>query len=278
MTNLQMFGKRIAITTLITAVVTGTIMTAEAAETQDYQSNAVVNFIQSTDPTLPVDPENPDPGTPVDPIDPTDPEGPNPGTPGPLSIDFASSLQFGTTKITTKDAVYNAYAQAITVAGEQQYRPNYVQITDNRGTEVGWTLTVTQAKQLTSTAGKQLQGAVITLEQSEVKTITGSELAAPSQVAKTVVLQPEEAVPVMAANEGEGAGLWTAHFGNSEKTLQEGSDLVPGEGGAEPSEIKVMRNTAVTLSVPGKSLKTEAEYRSQLNWTLAEVPTNGADI
>lgn len=252
-----------------------TVITAEAAETQDYQSKAVVNFKVSTDPTLPVDPENPDPGISVDPID---PEGPNPGTSGPLSIDFASSLQFGTTKITTKDAVYNAYAQAITVAGKQAYRPNYIQITDNRGTEAGWRLTVTQVQQLTSTEGKQLKGAVITLDQSEVKTIADSELVAPSQVSKTVVLQPQEAVAIMAANEGEGAGLWTAHFGNSANTLEESSDLVPGEKGADLKEGKVIRNTAVTLAVPGKALKTEAEYRSLLNWTLAEVPDNGAEI
>jgi hypothetical protein len=36
---------------------------------------------------------------PVDPVDPTDPNGPEPGTPGPLSIDYASSFDFGTQKI-----------------------------------------------------------------------------------------------------------------------------------------------------------------------------------
>ncbi|WP_256869283.1 WxL domain-containing protein, partial [Enterococcus thailandicus] len=52
-----------------------------------------------------------DPTDPVDPTDPTDPEGPNPGTNGPLSIDYASSLDFGVQKITSKDQIYFAASQ-----------------------------------------------------------------------------------------------------------------------------------------------------------------------
>ena len=58
------------------------------ADTVDYDSNGVVEFIPNTDPTKPVDPTDPDPTNPVDPVDPTDPTGPKPGTDGPLSIDY----------------------------------------------------------------------------------------------------------------------------------------------------------------------------------------------
>ncbi len=61
-----------------------------------YTSNGIVEFTPSEEPTNLVDPT--DPTNPVDPIDPTDPEGPNPGTNGPLSIDYASSLDFGVQK------------------------------------------------------------------------------------------------------------------------------------------------------------------------------------
>lgn len=56
--------------------------------------------------------------------------GPNPGTAGPLSIDFASSFQFGNQKITSETMDYYAKLQEFTssLAG-----PNYVQVTDKRG-------------------------------------------------------------------------------------------------------------------------------------------------
>ena len=87
------------------------VLQAKAEEPKEYRSNGLVEFIPNVDPTEPVDPENPDPEKPVKPIDPTDPEGPNPGTQGPLSIDYASSFDFGKNRISNKDQVYFARAQ-----------------------------------------------------------------------------------------------------------------------------------------------------------------------
>ena len=100
-------------------------ITAVAAE---YTSNGAIIFETDNDLTKPVDPT--DPEKPVDPVDPTDPMGPNPGTAGPLSIDFASSFQFGNQKITSETMDYYAKLQEFTssLAG-----PNYVQVTDKRG-------------------------------------------------------------------------------------------------------------------------------------------------
>ena len=42
--------------------------------------------------------------------------------------------------------------------------PNYVQVTDNRGTEAGWSLKVKQEGQFKSTSGKELTGAAITFK------------------------------------------------------------------------------------------------------------------
>ncbi|MEB5953235.1 WxL domain-containing protein, partial [Enterococcus innesii] len=71
-------------------------------------SNGAITFEADPNPTNPVDPT--DPEKPVDPVDPTDPDGPNPGTNGPLSIDYASSLDFGVNKISNKNEVYYARA------------------------------------------------------------------------------------------------------------------------------------------------------------------------
>lgn len=147
-----------------TFAVAGWSLQAKAEEPKEYRSNGLVEFIPNVDPTEPVDPENPDPEKPVKPIDPTDPEGPNPGTQGPLSIDYASSFDFGKNRISNKDQVYFARAQQY--QENQKETPNFVQISDNRGTNSGWSLTVTQKEQFKATKAtlnSQLTGAQISL-------------------------------------------------------------------------------------------------------------------
>lgn len=107
-----------------TFAVAGGSLQAKAEEPKEYRSNGLVEFIPNVDPTDPVDPENPDPEKPVKPIDPTDPEGPNPGTQGPLSIDYASSFDFGKNRISNKDQVYFARAQQY--QENQKETPNFV--------------------------------------------------------------------------------------------------------------------------------------------------------
>lgn len=275
------FGKTLTIAALLVPAIGIGVTTTQADEVGTHNSNAMVNFITSTEPSLPVDPENPDPTNPIVPIDPTQPV--EPGTEGPLSIDFASSFQFGTSKITTKDEVYSAYAQAVKIGAATEYRPNYIQITDNRGTEAGWTLQVTQNTQLTSTANKVLEGAVITLRNGTVGTVAESTVAAPSIAPAEIVLNPGTAETVMAAKATEGSGLWIAKYGSSmgdNPTVATGKDWKPGTEATEteeavvPTEFDVMRNSAVTLAVPGKAIKTNDQYSAVVTWSLADTPVN----
>lgn len=62
----------------------------------------------------PLDPLLPDPLKPVVPVDPANPAGPMEGTGGSLSFDFASSFQFGSQAISTKDETYYALSQEYT--------------------------------------------------------------------------------------------------------------------------------------------------------------------
>ncbi|WP_254558779.1 WxL domain-containing protein, partial [Salmonella enterica] len=78
--------------------------------------------------TLPVFPQNPDGSK------------PNPGGNGSLTIDFASSFDFGNHKISNKDQTYLAKAQKY--FDSEVLTPNYVQVTDRRGTFAGWNLKV----------------------------------------------------------------------------------------------------------------------------------------
>ena len=130
--------KMTKLVTTATVAVSTLVLGGAIASAATYSTGGTVKFVTDTEITTPVDPL--DPGEEVTPVDPTDPEKPiKPGTPGPLSIDFASPLYFGEQKISTVDKVYTADAQPLS---DSTTRPNYVQVTDKRGGEQGWTLQV----------------------------------------------------------------------------------------------------------------------------------------
>lgn len=224
---------------------------AFAEETKTLDSNAIVKFKANESITGPVDPENPDPNKIVEPIDPENPEGkPNVGTTGPLSIDFASSLNFGDdNKISTKDEIYYAAAQELK---DGQKKPNYVQVTDNRGTEAGWKLSVKQNGQFVDSKGNELTGAKITFNKGNVNTVSKS--AKPSTVKESFDLTADgtgAVQDVVEAHVNEGAGTYVYKFGD---------DATKAE--------------SITLEVPGATTKYADEYKTTLTWTLSDVPGN----
>jgi len=238
---------------LVSATVLGTALlttTAHAGEKgAEYNSNGVITYTPSEDQTNPLDPLNPE--NPVTPKDPTTDDGkPEPGTTGPLSIDFASSLQFGEQKITSGDETYPAQAQVYTDKdGKEQEGPNYVQVSDNRGTEAGWTLKVKQNGQFKTESDKELTGATITLANGNV--VSKSASANPTGP-DTIVLTPNSETGVMSATAGQGAGTYLMDWGTSADTAKE----------------------SVTLDVPGSTTKYADSYKTTFTWTLTDVPGN----
>lgn len=234
------------------------IVSADSFES--YSSKAGIQFVPNTDPTNPVDPENPD--RPTHPIDPTDPNGPQPGTSGPLSIDFASSIDFGKNKISNKDETYYANPQHLIFDdGSEKDVPNYIQITDNRGTNAGWTLKVRQESQLRNdfTKNKELTGAEITL--SESRAISNQPgLGAVAPKVYNVVLVPGSSANVMVASDGKGGGTWLDVFGKLDEKKVENK--------------KVLKNSSISLFIPGSTPKDAVKYMSKLTWMLSEVPSN----
>ncbi|MEG1045970.1 WxL domain-containing protein [Carnobacterium sp.] len=230
---------------LISVIALGSA-TVSAATAGTKPSNGTVKFITDTDITNPVDPL--DPEKPVTPVDPVDPEKPvDPGTAGPLSIDFASPLYFGEQKISTVDKVYTADAQPLS---DSTTRPNYVQVTDKRGGEQGWTLQVKQDGQFATADDNELVGASITFANGEA--ITDSASAIPSILTTGFSLVPDgtgAAQVVMAAKAGEGAGT---------QIYRAGDDAT--------------KASSISLSVPGKTIKYQDTYTTSLTWTLTDVP------
>lgn len=218
---------------------------AEASETATH-----LNYQSNEDALIkPLDPLLPDPAKPVSPVDPTDPNGPATGIGGSLSLDFASSFQFGQQAIYTKDKTYYAQAQEyVTAAGLKTSGPNYVQVTDIRGTGSGWRLAVKQTAQFQSATGKVLKGAELSFQQGEMVSNLSADLAPTAISSFTLPLNSE--VDVITAQAEKGMGTWLYRFGNDEATGAKG----------------------ISLRVPGKTVKYAQRYQTALTWTLKDVP------
>jgi len=244
-TNLKALG---VATTMLTGLVLGGSVTSYAADGGVYQTNAIIEFEPATNIiTPPVDPTNPGNPDPVDPVDPTDPNGPKPGTPGPLSIDYASSLDFGKQIITSTNQVYKVKPQKFNGRGDG---PNYVQVTDSRGTEKGWSLQVKQNGQFKSTTDKELTGAEITFKNAWVNTASAS--TKPSIVKTSFSLKPDGkgvADNIMSAKDKEGSGTYVLVFGDDATAAD-----------------------SIELSIPGSTTKYAEKYATSLTWTLTDVP------
>ncbi|MFJ8518034.1 WxL domain-containing protein [Lysinibacillus xylanilyticus] len=256
-TNLKALG---VATTMLTGFVLGGSVTAHAdePESKSYNSNAMIQFEAGSDvitpPTNPTDPgeKDKDTGEIVDP-GPTLPGGevPEEGTPGPLSIDYASSLNFGTQKITSTDQFYKAAPQQFSNRTKPE-GPNYVQVTDGRGSDAGWTLQVKQESQFKSTKDKVLTGAEIRFTNGQVNTASASPK--PSIVKPSFALTIKEdgtgaAQTIMSAKTDEGSGTYVLAFGDDDKA-----------------------GDSIELFVPGSTTKYADKYATSITWTLTDVP------
>lgn len=260
--------KKQMITTAAAAVLAFTALSGAAvtyaADSSEYTSNGAVKFIPNTDPTPPVNPLDPDPGKPVEPVDPTDPDGPNPGTDGPLSIDYASSLDFGLNKISNKDETY--FARAQTYKGDTPASANYVQVSDNRGNNGGWVLKVKQNGQFkaaTTTLNDTLTGAAITLDNP---TVASNSTATAPVAEKPITLKPDgtESV-VLSAAKNAGAGTWVDRWGTVETVTEKDAD---------GKDVQAEVTKDVSLFVPGSTPKDAVNYKTTLTWNLSDIPEN----
>lgn len=195
------------------------------------------------------------------PVDPTDPEviikPEKPGTSGPLSIDMATDFTFELGKVSTKDEIYKANAAILeNTDGDKLDRPNYVQVTDKRGGQKGWTLSLTQNGQFETEDKAVLEGAQIKIKNIETIPMSDTLATAPSFAPETVELDASGAStkPILAAKKDEGGGTWVARFGDLD-TMSE----------------------SVELHIPGKSVQEADTYKTDLTWSLSDVPNNDAE-
>lgn len=146
-------------------------------------------------------------------------------TAGDLTLDKVPSFDFGSQKITIQDQDYNAQEKS------------EVQVTDLRGSSVGWTLTVTAGK--LKAGMKELTGSQVSLANGSVVNTNNETVTV-----LNTTLTPNQAVKVMEATVGNGNGVTIGNW----------------------------KKTDVNLHVPGSSEKSVAQYTADLTWTLADAP------
>lgn len=221
----------------------------------------------------PVDPEKP--GDVVDP-------GPGPSTDGNLRIDFASTLDFGSAKITDTDRIYPSLAQLF--RSETNARGYYVQVTDRRPDATGWTLTLTQDKQFNSSIiqdldNQELTGAVLSFGNGWANSSGGSGM--PSVSRDTLAInEMNTSYTVATATQGQGTGVWTIAFGasaendsNQENTLTALTDAAGNPLMDATYNKQAYSNSAVSLTVPDTTKIYPVQYTTTLTWRLEAGPT-----
>ncbi len=265
----------LALGLIVAPVLSGDFASAATSVTKD--SKGIVKFDKSTTPDP--DPVNPDPVDP-DPVIP-DPTDPPVGTDG-LWILAVSDWDFGTHNVSSlSSGALNVHAADDTIStyvdangNGQQDLPGevsvtkkvtpYAQISDVRGTNTGWTLSVTgSAFKDSSTPAKMIRGAELTIPKSTVSSATSTAQAPTGYDSVTISMTGGAAVPVMAAkdmqtatptnfNDDQGMGTWTDSFG---------SQAVSATDTSKPK-----------LSIPKNVVVADGTYQSTLTWTLSDTP------
>lgn len=244
-------NKKILSTLLMVALLSaGTSFSTNTYADVQAESEASVQFIiNETETSPPVNPENPDEELEVD--------GENNGTAGSLRIDHASNIDFGTQYISGRTVTYNALANDYFVSGTSNtiQIPAFVQVTDNRGTNNGWALSVSSSEIKSETS--ELNNAQIRINRSELSSSESvGEKYFPNVNISTDGTNSHgligDSVELMRAGQDQGMGQWQLSFGLPD-------DIVSGE------------NTAITLQVPGTTAINQNEkYSAILSWTLTD--------
>lgn len=172
---------------------------------------------------------------PPDPVDPILPVDPPTGNIGLLTIDAVSSFSFPETTLAGGATVVEASVPTGTRLGAQ--------VSDRRGEEIGWNLTVRATDFVDGE--KTLKGAYITIPKGQIKGTLGADPALAPIAADTINLANTDTI-IMQASSTQGRGSWVNEF-------EEG-----------------IGDEKVTLTKPAGGLI--GSYTSTLTWTLADAP------
>jgi hypothetical protein len=209
------------------------------------RSESEISYRENTDSTPPIDPTHPDQAAEIISKIPV-----TPGTAGPLSVDFAPHVVFGQQEASKKDVIYYAALTKIKRldSNTEEEIGNFLQLTDNRGKNSSWRLTVTQNGQLKNGA-HTLKGAQLSINNI---TLFSPNHGAKPTASKDVHLDPENGEPteVSRSTETSGKGTWLIMFGKNKEESK----------------------TSIQVRVPGTTEKKQGNYTTSLTWELIDTP------
>lgn len=157
------------------------------------------------------------------------------GNKGPLSLDAVSSFNFASKKLGTES---KAPLEATPVAGKKLG----LQVTDERGQDLGWKLKVSATTFETADKKLALKGAVMTIPEGKLTTKAGVDPSLTPTAYKVDL--STTAATIMSASKTQGRSSWVNAF--------------EGKAGK------------VTLTIP--SGNKVASYSSTITWSLEDAP------
>lgn len=259
------------IAVISTVLLATNLLEVSAATVGNTSSGANVAFQPKKTPTNPVSP-----GDGKTPITPTTPGVPNTSTPvasdDGLTLDYVPTLNFGTHYVDASSPhTWSAWAAN---DGSGKAIPQFMQVTDNRGTATGptgWSVSLTQTAQFKGTKAGDLTNAVLTFNTDKTNNVVSTSTSKASSTVDTATnpLTPGTAVNIFQADAGTGTGTNLLSFGAAD-----GSSLA-----TDPESLDASTNTTgkvdpnITLSVPAGSAKVDT-YTTTLNWNLYSAPGN----
>lgn len=211
--------------------------TTTAAENRDGTTKITATFTANSKEVTPVDPGTKKPTDKGD-----NNNGGKPG--GGLSLIYVSNkLDFGSHEIDAiNDNTYTAGEKDSATDGLYDGKTDLIEVSDVRGTNGGWTLSVTGST-LTGTDGAKIKGATLALPAGSVSN-TGADSNGATATAVTDALNGSAAT-VLSAKANTGAGV----------TMDQ----------IQPGDIKLM--------IPANTAKAQA-YSSTLTWSLSDTPAS----
>lgn len=194
-------------------------------------------------PTKPVDPENPVEGS----EPPNGAENKGTGNTGLLRLDYIPEVfSFGTAKAAVKDQVYQAKKPKNT--DDAELNKQWVQVSDDRMTVDGWSLTAKMTAEFSSDTSTLIGGYITLPEGKMYNTHTGATPVVDGSLKTgTVDLTTTEKI-IFAAQSASDAGKLIS--------------------------TKVWDPEAVSLKVNGGTAKPNQIYKTTINWTITNTPAS----
>lgn len=212
----------------------------------------------------------------------TDPE----GNSGPLRIESVSKIDFGVVTIKGDTTTYNAiYSEDLKEETSDElgvsvtnYLPLAIRTVDDRGSNIGWQLQISQTQQFTELAadGQSLKEKGSVLLGAEIKLSVADVLRPVDKLGETMLTRPtnlKQAVTInqsfqtlVSAEQNEGMGTWQTLVGEKVLQVWEGSQT-------DPNKLQPVENDHVQLTVPGETVKVkDGSYQAELTWILINTP------